>query len=82
MKAVTVPAQSSQSWPIDKENSMSEQIKREVEVAKDAPAKCAACPFLDAEHDPFSRATRFYCKAPWWDTKRWFCALPAEVARA
>ena len=64
---------------------MSEQIKRG--VASEAsevsvPEKCAQCPYLDTEHDPLSGTARLYCRAPWWQTKRWFCALPKGVARA
>jgi hypothetical protein len=62
---------------------MSEQtVERGIPLWKDAPKKCTGCPYLDVEHDPFFGASRFYCKAPWWDKRRWFCALPAEVVRA
>ena len=61
---------------------MSEHAKPTVLSEQEVPAKCASCPFLDTEHDPFSGRTRLYCRAPWWDPKRWFCTLPTEVARA
>ena len=61
---------------------MTENIERTVELKQGVPAKCDQCPYLDTEHDPFSRATRLYCQAPWWHPKRWLCALPTEVARA
>jgi hypothetical protein len=61
---------------------MSEHIERATALAQEAPEKCAECPFLDKEHDPFSGATRLYCRAPWWHPKRWSCALPKQVARA
>ena len=61
---------------------MTEYIERTAELQQGTPAKCAQCPYLDTEHDPFSRATRLYCQAPRWHPKRWFCRLPTEVARA
>jgi hypothetical protein len=61
---------------------MTEYVEPTVEPKQSIPAKCAQCPYLDTEHDPFSRATRHYCQAPWWHPKRWFCALPTEVVRA
>lgn len=61
---------------------MSEHIERTTAVKESIPAKCAQCPYLDSEHDPLSGETRLYCQAPWWHLKRWFCALPTEVARA
>ena len=61
---------------------MAEFVKAEVELKKGVPAKCAECRYLDTENDPLSGTTRLYCRAPWWQTKRWFCALPTGVARA
>ena len=64
---------------------MSEHVERAVasDTSEDSiPEKCAQCPYLDKEHDPLSGITRLYCWAPWWQAKRWFCALPAGVARA
>jgi len=64
---------------------MSEQVERAVayEASEaEVPAKCAQCPYLDTEHDPFSGVNRLYCRAPWWTAKRWFCALPTGVIRA
>ena len=61
---------------------MSEHVERTTAVEESVPAKCAECPYLDSEHDPFSGTIRLYCQAPWWHPKRWFCRLPTEVARA
>ncbi len=61
---------------------MTEYVEPTAEPRQGTPAKCAQCPYLDTEHDPFFRATRLYCRAPWWHLKRWFCALPREVVRA
>lgn len=61
---------------------MSKRSERTVRAEQNIPAKCAQCPYMDTEHDPLSGATRLYCQAPWWHPKRWFCALPPEVARA
>ena len=61
---------------------MAEQLLSAIVLEQRAPAKCVQCPFLDEEDDPFSKSTRFYCQAPWWNPKRWLCKLPTEVIRA
>lgn len=61
---------------------MAEYDEAKVDRKEGIPAKCAQCPYLDTEHDPLSGTTRLYCRAPWWQAKRWFCALPTEVIRA
>jgi hypothetical protein len=61
---------------------MAEQMGSTIALEQSTPAKCVQCPFLDEEDDPFTKSTTFYCKAPWYHPKRWFCTLPTEVVRA
>jgi hypothetical protein len=61
---------------------MSKYTESRVAQEQRTPEKCAQCPYLDTEHDPFSRTTRLYCQAPWCYPKRWFCPLPTAVIRA
>ncbi|GAB4535898.1 MAG: hypothetical protein Kow0063_20780 [Anaerolineae bacterium] len=61
---------------------MSEPVEQKIPPKPQVPDKCADCPYLDKEHDPFSGVTRLYCQSPWWHPKHWLCTPPPEVARA
>jgi hypothetical protein len=79
---VTLAEPPAQLCAREKEGKMAQQTKYMVALERSVPGKCAQCPYLDKEHDPLSGATHLYCQAPWWQPKRWFCALPTEVDRA